>query len=456
LNRSDTITAPATPYGEGGVGIVRVSGPDSESLLAKYFRPSSTTERFLSHYFYHGYFISEQQEPLDEVMAVLMRKPRSYTRENVVEIHCHGGYLSVQRILDTFISGGARLADPGEFTLRAFLNGRIDLTEAEAVVDIIRARSDRAARNALSHMRGELSSALSQVRSRLVDLLVLIEAYLDFPEEEVTTPHQLDLEKGVQAAEKVIAGLLDTFNFGRVLKEGLAVLLLGRPNVGKSSLLNLLLGENRAIVAELPGTTRDTIEENLTLSGFPLKLIDTAGVRESLDPVEAEGVKRTQEKLRSTDLVLFLIDGSQPLGHEDLKALELTTQNKTILVINKQDLGFVALPEVFNQIPAVHISAKTGAGLVELKNRIVEQFASTRNHGDVDESVILSSQRHRDSLLQSLKSLGQFKEGLEASLPMECLATDLRDAILFLGQVTGETLSEEVLKQIFSQFCIGK
>ena len=456
MNRGDTITAPATPYGEGGVGIIRVSGPDSETLLTKFFRPSSSTDQFRSHYFYHGYFFSDKEEPLDEVMAVLMRKPRSYTRENVVEVHCHGGFLAVQRILDTFIRGGARLAEPGEFTFRAFLNGRIDLTEAEAVVDIIRARSERAARNALSHLRGELSSALAQIRGRLVDLLALMEAYLDFPEEEVGVPHQIDLENGVQAAEEAINILLATFNLGRVLKEGLGVLLLGRPNVGKSSLLNLLLGENRAIVTEFPGTTRDTIEENMTLSGFPLKLIDTAGVRESSDPVEVEGVNRTRQKLCTADLVLLLIDGSSPLSPEDFKALELTDQKKTILVINKQDLGIMPLPDAFLQIPSVPISAKTNFGLPELKERIVGHLASTGSGGDIDESVILSSQRHCDSLRRSLTSLGEFKKGLDVSLPWECLATDLRDAIQFLGEVTGETLSEEVLSRIFSQFCIGK
>jgi tRNA modification GTPase len=362
----------------------------------------------------------------------------------------------VQRILDTFIRGGARLAEPGEFTFRAFLNGRIDLTEAEAVVDIIRARSERAAHNALSHLRGELSSALTRIRSRLVDLLALIEAYLDFPEEEVGAPHLIDLGNGIQEAEEAINKLLATFNFGRVLKEGLAVILLGRPNVGKSSLLNLLLGENRAIVTEFPGTTRDTIEENMTLSGFPLKLIDTAGVRESSDPVEIEGVNRTRQKLGTADLVLLLVDGSSPLSCEDFKALEHTDPKKTILVINKQDLGTLPLPDAFRQIPSVSISAKTANGLIGLKERIVEHLASTASCGDIEESVILSSQRHCDSLRRSLASLRQFKNGMEASVPWECLATDLRDSIQFLGEVTGETLSEEVLARIFSQFCIGK
>ncbi len=456
MNRSDTITAPATPYGEGGVGIVRVSGPESETLLKKYFRASSSSEQFRSHYFYHGYFFSEQQEPLDEVMAVFMRKPRSYTKENVVEIHCHGGYLAVQRILDAFIRGGARLAEPGEFTLRAFLNGRIDLTEAEAVIDIIRARSERAARNALSHLRGELSSLLMDIRSQLVDLLVLIEAYVDFPEEEISAPHSARLKSGIETAGQAISKLLDTFNFGRALKEGLSVLLLGRPNVGKSSLLNILLGENRAIVAEIPGTTRDTIEESMTLGGFPLKLIDTAGVRESQDPVEVEGVRRTREKIALADLVLLLVDGSRPLEEEDFQALELSPKNKTILVINKLDLGFLDLSASFLGLSSVSVSVRTGDGIENLKTKIIDQFISQSDGGDSDESVILSSQRHRDSLRKSLECLGRTSQGLEEVVPLECLAMDLREAIHFLGEVTGETLSEEVLTRIFSQFCIGK
>jgi tRNA modification GTPase len=424
--------------------------------LKKYFRASSSPEQFRSHYFYHGYFFSEQQEPLDEVMAVFMRKPRSYTRENVVEIHCHGGYLAVQRILDAFIRGGARMAEPGEFTLRAFLNGRIDLTEAEAVIDIIRARSERAARNALSHLRGELSSILTDIRSQLVDLLVLIEAYVDFPEEEISAPHSSRLQSGIETAEQAISRLLDSFNTGRVLKEGLSVLLLGRPNVGKSSLLNLLLGENRAIVAEKPGTTRDTIEESMTLGGFPLKLIDTAGVRETQDPVEVEGVRRTREKIGSADLVLLLIDGSRPLVVEDFKALEFSPKNKTILVINKLDLGLLDLPAPFFGLSSVNISVRNGEGFKNLKTKIVDQFILQGGGGDSDESVILSSQRHRDSLRSALECLGRTSRGLGEAVPLECLAMDLREGIHFLGEVTGETLSEEVLGRIFSQFCIGK
>lgn len=455
MNRDDTITAPATPNGEGGIAVVRVSGPQAENLMKRYFRPSSREQEFQSHFFYHGLFLDEEQEPLDEVMAVLMRKPRSYTRDDVLEIHCHGGYLSMQRILDTFLQGGARLAEPGEFTLRAFLNGRIDLTEAEAVIDIIKARSERAARNALRHLRGDLSTLLKDIRSKLVDLLVLLEAYLDFPEEEVATPHLRDFRTGTAAADQAIIELLNSFNIGKMLKDGMVVLLLGRPNVGKSSLLNLLLGENRAIVTEVPGTTRDTIEECMTLSGFPLKLIDTAGVRDSNDPVEMEGVERAKAKVVSADLVLLLVDGSRGLTLEDFKALDLCSGSRCILVVNKVDLGMVPLPAAFLHLPTVYISARTGSGLKDLQNLIVDQVASSPG-GEPGDFVILSSMRQKEALVRSRESLARFLDGLEQGHPLDCLATDIRDAIQFLGEVTGETLSEEVLGRIFSQFCIGK
>ena len=455
MNRDDTITAPATPNGEGGIAIVRVSGPLAESLMRQYFRSSSRDSEFRSHFFYHGLFLNEEQEPLDEVMAVLMRQPRSYTRDDVLEIHCHGGYLSMQRILETFLRGGARLAEPGEFTLRAFLNGRIDLAEAEAVIDIIQARSDRAARNALRHLRGDLSTLLRDIRSKLVDLLVLLEAYVDFPDEEVAKPHSQDFKSGAEAAEIAIEKILNTFNVGKMLKDGMVVLLLGRPNVGKSSLLNLLLGENRAIVTEIPGTTRDTIEECTTLGGFPLKLIDTAGVRDSADPIEIEGVERAKGKIASADLVLLLVDGSQPLTHEDFKALGLCADSRRILVVNKEDLGEKPLPQAFLKLPTVKVSARTGSGLERLQHLIVDQFSSSKGL-DTGDFIILSSLRQKESLSQSLQSLARFKSGLEQGMPFECLATDLRDAIQFLGEVTGETLSEEVLNRIFSRFCIGK
>lgn len=389
-------------------------------------------------------------------MAVVMRQPRSYTREDVVEIHCHGGYFAIKNILDTLIGAGARLAEPGEFTLRAFLNGRIDLTEAEAVIDLIQARSERGARNAVNHLKGDMFSTLSGIRSGLVDVLALLEAYLDFPEEEVTAPHHSDIATAVQTGKNGVEKILKSFNFGRMLKEGLSILLLGKPNVGKSSLLNFMIGEKRAIVHELPGTTRDVIEERIILDGFPLKVIDTAGIRDSDDPVEIEGVNRSRDKLDLVDLVLFMVDGSCPLTAEDLAVFKLCPKNKTILVINKADLGIQAFIGDFYGVPSITVSVLEGSGLDELKKLILRHFGEAFDKGETGESVILSSERQYQALVSCYESLGRVESGLDSDSPFEMLALDLREAIYHFGEVTGETLTEEVLGRIFSQFCIGK
>jgi tRNA modification GTPase len=297
LNTVETIAAVATPAGEGGIGIIRLSGPESERLLGLYFQSSRKFDRFHSHRLYHGRFLDTSGQVVDEVMAVIMRQPYSYTREDVVEIHCHGGMVVQRRILENLIDGGARLAKPGEFTLRAFLNGRIDLAEAEAVIDVIRSRSEAACNVALDQLSGKLSRLVFHFRDVLIDLLAEVEADIDFPEEEIDLGGKEDLQrKGKHLVEKM-STLLDSFESGRVLKEGLGILIFGKPNVGKSSLMNALLGEARTIVTEIPGTTRDTIEERLVLGGIPLRLVDTAGVRETSDPVENEGVKRALGKV---------------------------------------------------------------------------------------------------------------------------------------------------------------
>jgi tRNA modification GTPase len=334
-----TIIAPVTPPGEGGVGIIRLSGLLAEPALLRFFYPSRRAATLTSHRLYHGHLRSEAGELVDEVLAVVMRAPYSFTREDVAEIHCHGGPLVMQRILDLFLeNGGVRLARPGEFTQRAFLNGRLDLTQAEAVIDVIRSRSDAARGVAMRQLEGRLSKAIHQIRSVLVDLLATVEAHIDFPEEDIELPDQQHLTAGGRNVLTSIDRLLATFEEGRVLREGLSVLILGRPNVGKSSLLNALLGEARAIVTDVPGTTRDTIEESFSLCGLPLRLVDTAGIRSTVDPVEAEGVRRAKQKVVSADLVLLVIDGSVSSGEEDLLALEACSNSRLLLVVNKSDL----------------------------------------------------------------------------------------------------------------------
>jgi tRNA modification GTPase len=455
LHQSDTIIAPATAAGEGGIGILRISGPLAEAHLLRFFRPATPVSLLESHHLYFGYLQTPGGAVLDEVMAVIMRQPRSYTREDVAEIHCHGGPLLIRRVLDLFIADGLRLAKPGEFTLRAFLNGRLDLARAEAVIDVIRSRSEAASVAALGQLHGRLSSRIHLFRHRLADILALIEAYIDFPEEDLDLPVRGELATDISVLARDIDELLATFNSGRVLREGIAVLILGRPNVGKSSLLNALLGESRAIVTEVPGTTRDFIEENLVLGGIPLRLVDTAGIRCTEDPVEAEGVRRAKDKIATADLVLLVVDGSRSPDDEDFLALHTCHASKVLLVLNKSDLPAVELPSEFSTLPAIRLSAKTGQGLDVLGQSIVSFFQQA-GEGEGRETVLLCDRRHREALVRAREALDRFLDSLSENAPPEILALDLRDALGALGQITGETTPDEILERIFSQFCIGK
>lgn len=453
IHNDQTIVAPATASGEGGIGIVRLSGSLALPSLLKFFRPSTPFDQPRSHQLYHGQLYTADDVLVDEVLAVYMRGPKSYTGEDVVEVHCHGGQLIVRRILDLFLDAGLTLAQPGAFTLRAFLNGRIDLSRAEAVIDVIRSRSDAACQVALRQMDGVLSQTIYSFRDRLVEALALVEAHIDFPDEEIDPP-TIDL---ISSSAAAVVGEIDTlllsFDQGRILREGVSVLILGRPNVGKSSLLNALLGESRAIVTELPGTTRDTIEESLVIEGVPIRIVDTAGVREADDIVEAEGVRRAREKCQTADIVLLVIDGSQPLTDDDELALAACHDRRTLLVVNKSDCGQIDLPERFTGRPTISISAKEKLGFDGLKRLLVDQF---QVGGEVSESTLISDRRHREALLRSRSALKLFCSGVESGEQPEFLALELREALQALGEITGETTPDEILDQIFSRFCVGK
>lgn len=455
--RRDTIVAPATPPGEGGVAVIRISGANAEALLQRFFRPSAPPEIFSSHRLYHGVILNRAGLALDEVLAVIMRAPRSFTREDVAEIHCHGGPTLVARILDLLVDGGARLAQPGEFTFRAFLNGRIDLTRAEAVIDLIRSRSAAAGNLAFRQLSGELSRAVFRHRDALLHTLAEVEAWIDFPEEDLPLP---SLEKFRNQAFQVslqVDELLAGFATGRALREGLSLLILGSPNVGKSSLLNVLLGESRAIVTDIPGTTRDTIEEPLVLGGVPLRVVDTAGIRDSIDPVEAEGVRRTQEKVAGADLILLVVDSSRPVGDSDAQALALCNGRPTLVVANKADLGTLTPVGRWCELPRVTISTHTGFGIDDLRAQILHTVqGQDACGGDIGESVLVSDRRHREALVRCRAALKLFLEGIEAGRDFEFLAFELREALAALGEITGETTPEQVLDLIFSRFCIGK
>lgn len=456
MYRKDTIAAIATPVGEGGIGIVRVSGVGAAAVADGIFRARGSGG-LQSHRFYYGSIIEPLSgDELDEVMVVIMRAPRSYTREDVLEIQCHGGYLVVRKILELVLSQGVRLAEPGEFTKRAFLNGRIDLLQAEAVIELIRSKTEAALAIAQHQREGALSGKIAAAKEDLFKSLALIEAYIDFPEDDIGLPDNREIRSAVNECLARIEALLDGFNEGRVLREGVSVLIAGKPNVGKSSLLNTLLRERRAIVTSVPGTTRDIIEEVVNIKGLPVTLLDTAGIRETGDEVEQEGMRLTLEKIPLADLILFVIDGSRPFDDEDKLIMGAVTGCPVLLVVNKSDLPAVAVvPQELAANKAVRISARSGDGIGCLREALFSMFI---REGVLEcrDYAALSQIRHRDALERARGHLLSFLQGFGAGVGLEFVALDLRDALGALGEVTGETTPDAILDEIFSRFCIGK
>lgn len=452
----DTIAAVSTPPGNGGIGIVRVSGAQAAAIGDSIFKPVNSGG-LSSHRFYFGAIRDPATgEAVDEAMAVLMRAPRSYTREDVLELHCHGGTLVVERVLSLALASGARPAEPGEFTRRAFLNGRIDLVQAEAVMDIIGSSTEAALRLAQRQREGALSQRISEARGFLLTALALVEAFIDFPEDDLGETDTAGIRSNADKARAIIAGLLAGFDEGRILREGISVLIIGRPNAGKSSLLNRLLNENRAIVTHIPGTTRDIIEETVSFGGLPVRLLDTAGIRHSDDMVELEGIKRALERIPLADLVLFVCDSSRPFGPEDRLILDALAGCGFIAVLNKSDLPRILdLPDAFEGVRQLPISASTGEGIEALKEAVRTTFLRDRAL-DSRDFVAISRARHRDALVTAAAALERFNTGLESGFALELLALDLRDALSAVGSVTGQTTSDDVLDVIFSSFCIGK
>ena len=454
----DTIVAPATPPGEGGIGVIRLSGNQSEDFLRRLFHPRyhhSPFPRFQSHHLYYGDLFSVHQQPIDEVMAVVMRAPHSYTCEDVAEVHCHGGPFVVRQIVDNFIRLGARLAEPGEFTLRAFLNGRLDLTQAEAVIDLIRARSDRASEMAIRQLSGKLGNALDAIKNELLNILAIIEAHIDFPEEELPPVYRENLESSAKKNVDEVEKILNSFAYGRIAKEGIAVVLAGRPNVGKSSILNALLEEERAIVTDIPGTTRDAIEGRLTVGGFLLNIVDTAGIHHTENVIESAGIRKTLKHIEYSDIVLFIVE-RDTFTEEDMKIFDTCKSRNMLILFNKIDLGDFEVPGFLRDFPSVKISAHTGYGMGDLKKMIMENISRRFNLLASEEDAIISSQRCWESLNKSKECIKRFLNGLGDNIPWECLALEIKDALVFLGEITGETFSDDVLKKIFSKFCIGK
>jgi tRNA modification GTPase len=453
---TDTIAAISTPLGEAGIGIVRLSGPDAETIARRMFRPRCPAPQWRSHHLHLGHILDARGEIIDEVLLTLMRAPHSYTREDVVEINCHSGYLVLKRILEEALAQGARLARPGEFTLRAFLAGRLDLTQSEAVLEVIQAKTQSGLRVAGAHLRGGLGVQVGQARDHLLNLLARVEAALDFPE-EAQELEPAAVRENLAAPVRLLEQLCDTYREGRLLKEGLLVVIAGRPNVGKSSLLNRLLHTERAIVTGIPGTTRDVIEEAVNLQGIPVRLTDTAGLRDAPgDRVEELGMARTRERLEQADVVLYLLDGSRPLDEEDRRTLGELAGRPGLAVINKIDLPqFLSDRELQNAAtpPLAKISALTGQGVEELQQAIVELALGG---GVRSEGEIITQARHHRHLTAALHYLLTASALLVPETPWELVAEELRVAVHELGEITGEEVGEDILERIFAQFCIGK
>lgn len=458
MQSKETIAAISTAPGPGAIGIVRLSGPAAEKIAGLIFRSRRPGPALESHRLYYGRIFSPRTgRTIDEGLVALLRSPRSYTGEDTLEIYCHGGPVVLQSVLEEVIHAGARPAGPGEFTERAFLNGRIDLAQAEAVIDLIAASSSRAAALALSQLQGALSAGVRELRDAVLDALAPIEALVDFPEEEI----EIDLSALADSLSKVsgeIRALLATYREGRITREGLDIVIAGRTNVGKSSLLNRLIGRERVIVTPVPGTTRDFIEETVVIRGIPVRITDTAGIRESDDAIERQGIERVWERIAAADAILVMVDGSEPCGEEDISIMSAVAGKPVIPVINKSDLpGRFRWEEMRRRFPdgePVRISATRGDGIEELEDRIIALCM-----GDAAErrsEAVLSNIRHKLLLEKAGDLLSGARDGLSRNISPEFISLDLRGAADALGEIIGETAREEVLDRIFSRFCIGK
>lgn len=453
---NDTICAVSTPSGEGGIGIIRVSGREAVAMAARIFRPKNGVDirSAKSHRIHYGHIVDpENGESVDEVLLSVMRTPATYTREDVVEIDCHGGMAPLWRTVRLLLAGGARQAEPGEFTKRAFLNGRIDLAQAEAVMDIIRARTEMSLRAANEQLRGGLSKRITDLREQLIGMLAGVEAGVDFPDEEIETPSGGTLSDAIVKAMDEIDSLLRSYAFGRLLREGIAATIVGRPNVGKSSLMNALLQQDRAIVTDIPGTTRDVIEESLNIEGVMVRIIDTAGIRDTHDMVEAEGVKRSLAAIEAADVAIVVLDGSEALHEGDKRVLQAVLGKNTIVVINKADR-----PRRMGDEPglgqAIAVSCSTGEGLDKLRSAIAGMVKQGKT--DAAEHAWAVNDRHRTALEQARSSLEKALASAQDRQSPELIAVDLRDALDHIGTIIGATYTEDILERIFSDFCIGK
>lgn len=457
--QKDTIAAIATGMTNAGIGIIRISGEDAIAVADKVFRAKNPDKKLAMTKSYSALFgnICDGDCVLDEAICLVMRAPNSYTTEDVVEVQCHGGIVMLRKILELILNSGARAAEPGEFTKRAFLGGRIDITQAESVMDMIHAKNELAARSSISQLKGSLSNRVKEIRSLLLNQIAFIESALDDPENYSLDGYSEKLKEKLEEIKKEIRHLIDTAEEGKMIKEGIRTVILGKPNAGKSSLLNALLGENRAIVTDIAGTTRDTLEEDVMIHGIPLKIVDTAGIHETVDIVEKIGVDKARESVEEADLVLYVVDGNKPLDADDTQIIGLLEGKKAIIVMNKIDIEQVVdkmwITSKINA-PVVEISAKTGEGMEKLYGIIKDMFF----HGklSMNDEVYITNLRHKQALAEAEQSLEQVLSSIDRNMPEDFLSIDLMAAYEQLGTILGESLDDDLANEIFDKFCMGK
>ena len=490
FNMNDTIAAISTAPGEGGIGIVRISGDLSGNILNKIFKKSYGSSysnykiktsgknrtpvhlnmiagapisvdtvdlNFENKRMYHGYIYDNYGNTIDEVLSVFMKGPKSYTGEDVAEIHCHGSIIALRRILDLVLSEGAVPAEPGEFTKRAFLNGRIDLSQAESVIDIIKAKTEVAHQSAIQQMDGSLSVEVKRIRTNILDLLSSIAVELDYPEEDVQYLNDEDVVLCLSQIGDKLDNLRKSFDIGRILSQGLKTVIIGKPNVGKSSLFNALLAQSRAIITDIPGTTRDTIEEDLNINGLLVRLIDTAGIRHTDDEIEKLGVLRSSEALKTADLILLVVDGSNPLEYDDRRIIDTIPNRPLVALINKEDLGIkIEIDEISSMLSKgiiIKTSIKTGAGIDELKKAIEDMVFKGKVVG---ESLIITNSRHKQLLDKAAFEIDEVINLAKTGGTIELVDIYLKQAYDYMGEIIGESVSDDVIKEVFSRFCLGK
>lgn len=459
MMKIDTIAAIATALTNSGIGIIRVSGSEALSIAEKIFRPKKSTKKLSEEKTYTAHYghICDGDELIDEVILLIMRGPHSYTAEDTVEINCHGGVLMMKKILETVIKYGARMAEPGEFTMRAFLNGRIDLSQAEAVIDVINAKNSYALKSSVGQLRGSMSRKVKELREKLLYQIAYIESALDDPEHISLDgyPDKLDLVM-VQTA-KELDNLLSYSDSGRVMVEGIKTVILGKPNAGKSSLMNVLVGEERAIVTEIAGTTRDTLEENIHLHGISLNVIDTAGIRDTDDIVEKIGVEKAKGIADQADLIIYVVDGSRDLDESDKQIMELIKNRKSIIILNKTDLKMLLTKEEIEEktgCTVIPVSVKEGIGIENLEQSIKDMFY----HGEIDfnDEVMITNVRQKTAMIEALDSIKLVRRSIADQMPEDFYSIDLMNAYEQLGTITGEALEDDLVNEIFAKFCMGK